>query len=204
MLMLSTDLAAWSWLTLETDLAIGSPDDGDREDIAGRRPVRVPPELLAGGAARLASAALVLWSRRSLAARPLVGRPLSRNEDMVVRPLRSARLLSSLLALCGLAACGPAESTEFTVFDPKDQRLRDRYGTIQGTDGVTLLRQRNRRPDAEHGRRRRRRRRDRRQRLSVARYARDPRLHADRLGRSVRRADHHRLVSARRRARRSG
>ncbi len=39
-----------------------------------------------------------------------------------------------------LAACGlQGENPDFTVFDPKDQRIRDRYGTIQGTDGVTLL-----------------------------------------------------------------
>jgi hypothetical protein len=31
-LMLSTDLAAWSWLTLESDLALGSAPDSERED----------------------------------------------------------------------------------------------------------------------------------------------------------------------------
>ena len=39
-LMLSTDLAAWSWLTLESDLALGSRSgtvDGDREQ--NREPV---------------------------------------------------------------------------------------------------------------------------------------------------------------------
>ena len=39
-LMLSTDLAAWSWLTLESDLAVGSRQsavDGDR--ASNREPV---------------------------------------------------------------------------------------------------------------------------------------------------------------------
>jgi hypothetical protein len=31
-LMLSTDLAAWSWLTLESDIALGSASGADRED----------------------------------------------------------------------------------------------------------------------------------------------------------------------------
>jgi hypothetical protein len=40
----------------------------------------------------------------------------------------------------GIAACGlQGQNPDFTVFDPKEQRIRDRYGTIQGTDGVTLL-----------------------------------------------------------------
>lgn len=39
----------------------------------------------------------------------------------------------------GLAACGQGQNPDFTVFDPKEQRIRDRYGTIQGTNGVTLL-----------------------------------------------------------------
>ena len=51
-LMLSTDLAAWSWLTLESDLAVGSRGgelDRDRATTASRcrrRPVRAAPELL--------------------------------------------------------------------------------------------------------------------------------------------------------------
>lgn len=36
-LMLSTDLAAWSWLTLETDLAMGTPEDSSREPLAAGR-----------------------------------------------------------------------------------------------------------------------------------------------------------------------
>lgn len=40
----------------------------------------------------------------------------------------------------GLAACGlQGQNPDFTVFDPKEQRIRDRYGTIHGTNGVTLL-----------------------------------------------------------------
>jgi hypothetical protein len=48
-----------------------------------------------------------------------------------------------LLCLLGLAACSgtPPQSTmpEFTVFSPKDQRLRDRTGTFTGLDGITLF-----------------------------------------------------------------
>lgn len=41
-LMLSTDLAAASWLTLETDLAMGAPDDRSRETLAvGRFGIRL-------------------------------------------------------------------------------------------------------------------------------------------------------------------
>jgi hypothetical protein len=50
-------------------------------------------------------------------------------------------ILGSLLAVAvgGLAACSGGKLQDFTVFDPKDQRIRDRYGTIQGTDGYTLF-----------------------------------------------------------------
>jgi hypothetical protein len=41
-LMLSTDLAAWSWLTLETDLAVGASQDRTDESLAvGRLGVRL-------------------------------------------------------------------------------------------------------------------------------------------------------------------
>ena len=41
-LMLSTDLAAASWLTLETDLAMGAPDDRSRDTLAvGRIGIRL-------------------------------------------------------------------------------------------------------------------------------------------------------------------
>lgn len=46
-----------------------------------------------------------------------------------------AGFLAGTLAACGLKG----ENPDFTVFDPKDQRIRDRYGTIHGSDGVTLL-----------------------------------------------------------------
>ena len=38
-LMFSTDLAAWSWLTLESDLALGSHGNVDRERTRDREPV---------------------------------------------------------------------------------------------------------------------------------------------------------------------
>lgn len=48
-----------------------------------------------------------------------------------------------LAAVCvALAGCGSmprGENPEFTVYDPKDQRIRDRYGTITGNDGITLF-----------------------------------------------------------------
>lgn len=43
------------------------------------------------------------------------------------------------LLVLGLAACGRGEMDEFTVFDPKEQRLRERTGTVTGTDGITLF-----------------------------------------------------------------
>lgn len=54
---------------------------------------------------------------------------------------RFAALIAFAGCLCGgLAACGvQGQNPEFTVFDPKEQRIRDRYGTIHGSDGVTLL-----------------------------------------------------------------
>jgi hypothetical protein len=56
-------------------------------------------------------------------------------------PVRFAALIAFAGLLAGgLAACGlQGQNPEFTVFDPKDQRIRDRYGTIQGTEGVTLF-----------------------------------------------------------------
>lgn len=39
-----------------------------------------------------------------------------------------------------LAGCGlRGENPEFTVYDPKEQRIRDRYGTVTGQDGFTLF-----------------------------------------------------------------
>lgn len=45
----------------------------------------------------------------------------------------------ALLLLLGLAACGRGEMDEFTVFDPREQRLRERTGTVTGSDGITLF-----------------------------------------------------------------
>ncbi len=56
-------------------------------------------------------------------------------------PFRFAALILVAGFLAGtLAACGvEGKNPDFTVFDPKEQRIRDRYGTIHGSDGVTLL-----------------------------------------------------------------
>jgi hypothetical protein len=48
----------------------------------------------------------------------------------------------ALLFLCGLgvAGCGvESKMPEFTVFDPKAQRQRDRAGTFTGQDGITIF-----------------------------------------------------------------
>jgi hypothetical protein len=52
--------------------------------------------------------------------------------------IRSVSLF--LLALLALGACA-TESTmpEFTVFSPRDQRIRDRSGTFTGQDGITIF-----------------------------------------------------------------
>jgi hypothetical protein len=39
--MLSTDLAAWSWLTLESDFALGSNPAAERDRGQDREPVAV-------------------------------------------------------------------------------------------------------------------------------------------------------------------
>jgi hypothetical protein len=57
-----------------------------------------------------------------------------------------------LLAVLALAACGRGKNPEFTVYDPKDQRQRDQYGTVTGQDGFTLFGQGSRRrAEAEGG-----------------------------------------------------
>jgi len=62
-----------------------------------------------------------------------------------------AALLCGLLALA-LSGCGRGTNPDFTVYDPKDQRIRDRYGTFTGTDGFTIFGGGNRRrADAEGG-----------------------------------------------------
>lgn len=54
---------------------------------------------------------------------------------------RSSLLAVQLLALLVLAGCSGTQSEmpEFTVFSPRDQRIRDRGGTFLGTDGITLF-----------------------------------------------------------------
>ena len=37
-----------------------------------------------------------------------------------------------------LSACGQSTMPEFTVFDPREQRQRDRSGTFTGADGITI------------------------------------------------------------------
>jgi hypothetical protein len=54
-------------------------------------------------------------------------------------PHRSALALALAAAVGALAACEGGQLQDFTVFDPKDQRIRDRYGTVQGTEGWTIL-----------------------------------------------------------------
>jgi hypothetical protein len=63
-------------------------------------------------------------------------------------PHRSALALALAAAVGGLAACEGGKLQDFTVFDPKDQRIRDRYGTIHGGEGVTLFSNEKPRPDA--------------------------------------------------------
>jgi hypothetical protein len=46
----------------------------------------------------------------------------------------------ALLAALAFGGCGvEPEYKEFTVFDPKEQRQRDRAGTVTGTDGITIF-----------------------------------------------------------------
>jgi hypothetical protein len=69
--------------------------------------------------------------------------------NAVLRSVASLGIAAGLgLALAG---CGQGTMPEFTVFDPKDQRERDRYGTFQGTDGVTLFSTEKRPPAAAGG-----------------------------------------------------
>jgi hypothetical protein len=62
-----------------------------------------------------------------------------------------ALLLSA--AAAGLAGCSDTEikNPDFTVFDPKDQRIRDQYGTFQGTEGFTIFSNARPRPEGEGG-----------------------------------------------------
>src|SRR5262245_65800391 len=52
--------------------------------------------------------------------------------------IRAAALL--YIATLLLSACGTQSTMpEFTVFDPKQQRQRDRSGTVTGKDGITIF-----------------------------------------------------------------
>ncbi len=92
----------------------------------------------------------MLWSV-GLAAGPfLASGALKPMKTMTSRSVTRSLLFSSL-ALLGLAACGPAETDEFTVYDPKEQRYRERTGTFTGTDGITIFGSGNRKASLEQG-----------------------------------------------------
>jgi hypothetical protein len=46
-----------------------------------------------------------------------------------------AGLLAGILGGCG----GDVQQPDWTPYDPRDQARRERYGTITGTDGITLF-----------------------------------------------------------------
>jgi hypothetical protein len=53
---------------------------------------------------------------------------------------RSRSVLLLYFALLALSACGTqSKMPEFTVFSPRDQRFRDRSGTVTGQDGITIF-----------------------------------------------------------------
>ncbi len=58
----------------------------------------------------------------------------------MTRTTHPARLVA-IAVLSGLAAgCGASvQQPEWTPYDPRDQARRERYGTITGTDGITLF-----------------------------------------------------------------
>ena len=53
----------------------------------------------------------------------------------------SALAIATVLVAGALGGCGTqGQNPDFTVYDQKDQRVRDRYGTIWGgKDGVTVF-----------------------------------------------------------------
>lgn len=58
------------------------------------------------------------------------------------RRYRPTALLAIPLLLPALAACGSlprGKNPDFTVYDKQDQRIRERYGTVTGQDGITLF-----------------------------------------------------------------
>lgn len=53
---------------------------------------------------------------------------------------RFGRLAAAALLVGTLAACGAdVQYPDWSPFDPKDQARRERYGTVTGSDGITLL-----------------------------------------------------------------
>lgn len=53
---------------------------------------------------------------------------------------RFGRLAAASLVVGTLAACGAdVQYPDWSPFDPKDQARRERYGTVTGSDGITLL-----------------------------------------------------------------
>ena len=58
------------------------------------------------------------------------------------RPTTPLLLPLTAVAVLTLAGCGGlprGKNPEFTVYDPKEQRIRDRYGTVTGQDGFSLF-----------------------------------------------------------------
>ena len=57
------------------------------------------------------------------------------------RRRRGASPLLFLLGVLALSGCGQirGKNPEFTVYDPKEQRIRERYGTVTGQDGISLF-----------------------------------------------------------------
>lgn len=53
----------------------------------------------------------------------------------------TALALLSMTGLAGLAGCSDVEvkNPPWTSYDPKDQRIRDQYGTFSGKDGYTIF-----------------------------------------------------------------
>lgn len=58
----------------------------------------------------------------------------------MITPAAPRALTLVFLAALTLAGCGVTpQYDKFTVFDPKEQRLRDRTGTFTGKDGITIF-----------------------------------------------------------------
>lgn len=52
---------------------------------------------------------------------------------------RASLLLALTLSLGACSFWSRGKNPDFTVYDPKEQRIRDRYGTFTGQDGFTLF-----------------------------------------------------------------